>query len=241
MVDPIFGHPRLAAVYDALDGDRSDLDAYVAIVDELGARSVLDLGCGTGTLACLLAGRGLRVVGVDPAVASIEVARSKPGADAVRWIVGDAMAVPPTTTVDLVTMTGNVAQVLLTDESWAATLDACHRALRDGGALVFETRDPARRAWTAWNRDASRRVVDGVEAWVDVLGVHLPFVSFRWTYRFGADGAELLSDSTLRFRTRDEVEASLRAAGFAVREVRDAPDRPGKELVFLAHKPVEWC
>jgi len=31
-VDPIFGHPRLAAIYDALDPDRSDLDAYLEMV-----------------------------------------------------------------------------------------------------------------------------------------------------------------------------------------------------------------
>jgi hypothetical protein len=40
--------------------------------------------------------------------------------------------------------------------------------------------------------------------------------------------------STLRFRRRDEVAASLQTAGFAVDEVRDAPDRPGRELVCTA-------
>jgi SAM-dependent methyltransferase len=68
--DALFDDPRLAALYDALDPDRSDLDAYVAIVDELGARRVLDVGCGTGTFACLLAQRGVEVVGLDPAGAS---------------------------------------------------------------------------------------------------------------------------------------------------------------------------
>ncbi|MBA3279296.1 MAG: class I SAM-dependent methyltransferase, partial [Geodermatophilaceae bacterium] len=53
MADNIFEHPRLVAIYDALDPDRSDLDAYAAIADELGARSVLDVGCGTGTFALL--------------------------------------------------------------------------------------------------------------------------------------------------------------------------------------------
>jgi len=90
VVDAIFGHPRLASIYDAIDDDRSDLDAYVGLVEELGAESILDVGCGTGTLACLLAERGKQVVGLDPAAASVDVARRKPGADAVQWIVGDA-------------------------------------------------------------------------------------------------------------------------------------------------------
>ena len=61
MPDAIFAEPRLAELYDPLDPDRSDLDAYLAMAGEFGARSVLDVGCGTGTLACLLAGRGLEV------------------------------------------------------------------------------------------------------------------------------------------------------------------------------------
>ncbi|RYP88239.1 class I SAM-dependent methyltransferase [Nocardioides guangzhouensis] len=75
MADDLFEHPRLAQVYDALDRDRSDLDVYAAIAGELGAASVLDLGCGTGTFALLLADRGLEVTGVDPAGSSLDVAR----------------------------------------------------------------------------------------------------------------------------------------------------------------------
>jgi ubiquinone/menaquinone biosynthesis C-methylase UbiE len=55
MPDAIFARPRLAAIYDALEAERNDLEAYVAIAQELGARRVLDIGCGTGTFA--LAGR----------------------------------------------------------------------------------------------------------------------------------------------------------------------------------------
>ncbi|MGI8700239.1 MAG: class I SAM-dependent methyltransferase, partial [Nocardioidaceae bacterium] len=75
MADDIFEHPRLVAIYDALDPDRSDLDAYLAIADDLGAHRVLDVGCGTGTLALLLAERGFDVTGVDPASGSLAVAR----------------------------------------------------------------------------------------------------------------------------------------------------------------------
>ncbi|MED7924241.1 class I SAM-dependent methyltransferase [Nonomuraea sp. LP-02] len=233
-----FEDPRLAAVYDPLDPDRSDLDVYAAIAAELGARSVLDVGCGTGTFALMLAARGLEVTGVDPAAASLAVARAKPGAERVRWIHGDARALPPMA-VDLATMTANVAQAIVEPDDWAATLDGAHRALRPGGRLVFETRVPARRAWLAWNRAESYQVTDvegvgRVEQWFDLLDVSGPLVTFRGTWVFAADGAVLTSESTLRFREREEVEQDLDAHGYVVEEVREAPDRPGREYVFLA-------
>ncbi|HEV7203302.1 MAG TPA: class I SAM-dependent methyltransferase [Jatrophihabitans sp.] len=240
MPDPIFADARLAAIYDALDPDRSDLEPYLALAAELGARRVLDVGCGTGTLALLLAARGLDVIGVDPAAASLDVARAKPGSEHVRWIDGDATDLPPPA-VDLATMTANVAQAIVEPGDWAGTLAGVHDALRPVGHLVFETRVPAARAWERWNRAASeaRTEIAGVgpvRSWVELIDVALPLVTFRWTFAFVADGAVLTSDSTLRFRERDEVEADLQAAGFVVEDVRDAPDRPGEEFVFVARR-----
>ncbi|MDM7830789.1 class I SAM-dependent methyltransferase [Cellulomonas edaphi] len=239
MVDAIFDDPRLAVLYDTFEGPRDDLDAYLALIDELGAGSVLDVGCGTGTFACLLAARGLDVIGVDPAGASLDVARAKPGAAAVRWLLGDATALPPLQ-VDAAIMTANVAQVFVTDEEWRATLQAVRAALRPGGHLVLETRVPARRAWERWTREHTleRKEVLGVgvvETWCDLLDVAPPLVTFRWTNVLPT-GDVVTSDSTLRFRERAEVDADLREAGFAVDSVRDAPDRPGAEHVFVARR-----
>jgi len=241
VADEIFEHPRLIVIYDALDPDRSDLDVYAAIAEGLGARRVLDLGCGTGTFATLLADRGFEVIGVDPAGGSLDVARAKPGSNRVHWIQGDASSLPPMQ-VDLVTMTANVAQAIVDPRDWQGTLHGVFDALRPGGHLVFETRDPACRAWREWNRAESYSIteiqgVGAVESWVDVVEVSGPLVRFRWTWVFASDQEVLTSDSTLRFRTRDEVEAALVAGGFAVDQVRGAPDRPGRELVFFARRP----
>jgi SAM-dependent methyltransferase len=118
MADEIFEHPRLVAVYDALEGDRTDLDSYLDVADELRARRVLDVGCGTGTFALLLVALGFEVTGVDPALASLNVARAKPGAERVRWIHGDATALPRLE-ADLATMTGNVSRQSLMRRSGA--------------------------------------------------------------------------------------------------------------------------
>jgi ubiquinone/menaquinone biosynthesis C-methylase UbiE len=236
--DLVFGHPRLASVYDDLDPDRSDLTPYVALAHDLQARRVLDVGCGTGTFALLLAEAGISVTGVDPAQASVDVARSKRGSERVRWLVGDATTLPQLE-VDLATMTANVAQVFLTDADFEATLRAIRRALARGGHLVLETRDPGRRAWEDWTPERTQKSVEVpgvglVESWRDVTHVDGAFVTFRSTFVFHTDGEEIASESTLRFRSRAELDDSLQAAGFEVREVRDAPDRPGREWVYVA-------
>lgn len=92
--DPILGDPRLAELYDVIDDDRSDLDVYAEIVGELKPSMVLDGGCGTGTFACMLVQRGIEVIGLDPASASLDVARRKPGASEVSWIHGEASSAP---------------------------------------------------------------------------------------------------------------------------------------------------
>ena len=77
---------------------------------------------------------------------------------------------------------------------------------------------PRARIWEDWAAYDDRRVVDipgigRVARSHAVTGVDLPFVSFRSTYRFHADGTVLTSDTTLRYRGRDD----LTVAGFQVR------------------------
>ncbi len=240
--DALFAEPRLARIYDLWEGERVDLPYYLAITAELGARSVLDVGCGTGNWACMLAEHGLEVVGLDPAAASLDVARAKPGAQRVRWIHGDVTSLPPLA-VDLATMTGNVSNVFLTPQDWLATLASVYAALRPGGYLVFESVDPTDRPWLRWNRESTyvrREAADtGVfESWLEVTQVKGDLVSTLRTYVFAADGARLTSAGTRRYPPRAVIEESLSSAGFELADVRGAPDRPGLELVFIARKPA---
>jgi SAM-dependent methyltransferase len=237
--DPIFADPRLAQLYDVFDGPRHDLASYLDIATELQARSILDVGCGTGSFAVLAASRGFAVTAVDPAAASLAIARTKPYAERVTWQHGGVESAPMTW-VDLALMTGNVAQVFLTDRSWADVLQQVRARLNPGGHLVFETRRMADRAWERWARDPDKSTmqvpgVGAVKHWREILSVELPLVSFRHSYRF-PDGDVLESDSTLRFRTDAENRASLADAGFAVVDVRDAADRPGAEFVYMARR-----
>lgn len=141
--DPAFADPRLAVHYDFFDGDRSDLDAYEDIVREVGAATVVDIGCGTGSFAVRLAAHGIRVVGLDPARASLDVARSKPHADRVEWLHGDATVLNERSVdADLAVMTGNVAQVFIDDRDWDQTLREVRGCLNTDGWFVFRKPSP---------------------------------------------------------------------------------------------------
>ncbi|GAA1154137.1 hypothetical protein [Nocardioides aquiterrae] len=101
----------------------------------------------------------------------------------------------------------------------------------------METRRPEMRDWERWEV-APTTVVLGAGRQVvvrrTVTAVALPLVTFESVTTL--DGVDVPSTSTLRFRERAEVERDLARHGFTVVEVRDAPDRPGKEMVFLARR-----
>lgn len=123
--------------------------------------------------------------------------------------------------------------------NWKTTLLAIKNRLKNTGRFVFEARDPAKQGWLEWTKSRTFRKRDlpgigEVEAWVELTNVSLPLVSFKWTYHFKKDDEVLTSESTLRFREKAEIEESLIETGFRLTEIRDAPDRPGKEFVFIS-------
>lgn len=237
-----FTDARLVTVYDAAYRWSRDDDFFLSIANELPAARVLDLGCGTGRLTLALAAAGHSVTGVDPAAASLAAARAKPGASSVTWLEGTSRILPGRS-FDAAFMTSHVAQFFVSGEDWRATLADLKRALVPGGRLVFDTRDPQARGWERWNPADSRRQVTlpggcQVSFWIEVTAVTDGAVSSTIHYLFPG-GEELLSSTTLRFRTEAEIRSTLRAAGFAVERIyggwRREPIGAGDgELLVLA-------
>ncbi len=214
--------PRLVALYDIENSCRADTDFYLGLAAELDAHRILDLGCGTGLLTRELATPGRQVVGVDPAPAMLAVARRQPGAERVRWVEGDARALE-THEADLLVMTGNVAQVFLDDADWRTTLAAIHAALRPGGYLAFESRNPDDRAWERWNRAATYEQFDSpngpMESWLELVRVGDGRISFEGHNIFLSTGEVVVAKSELRFRSLEELTDTLADAGFTVEHV----------------------
>lgn len=240
-----FSDPRLVALYDTLNPFAADTEFYLRLAADLRAASIVDVGCGTGLLACELAERGHRVIGVDPSSAMLDIARHRPGSEKVRWVEGDARRLGEVgDEAELAIMTGHVAQEIWDDEEWSMTLATIGEALRPGGRVAFESRNPLVRPWTSWNPQASRREIENaavgrVEVWIQGTEVDGDLVRFELHYLFAESGEELMSSGELRFRTLVELSRSLSEAGFSVEGViGDWDGRPADvtspELIFVA-------
>lgn len=213
--------PRLAALYDLDNPPGQDHHWFRTLASRIDARTVVDLGCGTGSLTVTLTGDGRRVVGIDPDENMLAVARGRQGAESVEWVLGTSTSIGPTT-ADLVIMSGNVAQHIGSGD-WERTLADIHHALRPGGRLAFESRNPLDRAWLGWTRDmtlGSRDTATGrLTEWMEVFDVSGPAVTFQAHNLFDATGEEVVLTQTLTFRTLAEITDDLAAAGLQLDRV----------------------
>jgi SAM-dependent methyltransferase len=156
------------------------------------------------------------VIGVDPSRVMLDYARRQPGSEAVTWIDGDASALPGDGAADLAICTGNAIMHVSPDDV-PATLAALAAALRPGGTLSFESRNPAGRAWERWTPEAtySERVVrlGHLLEWLEVTEVRDGRVVFD-AHNVFPDGHDRVYSSTLYFRTAEQFHRALGLAGF---------------------------
>lgn len=210
-------HPWIVELYDDDNPAGCDHAYYRGLADRLGALSIIDLGCGTGMLTRTLAGKDRQVVGVDPSRMMIDAARRGDSEYSVSWIVEDSSAID-TRDVDLVVMTGNVAQHI-PDPDWERTLSDLHRAMRPGAVLAFESRNPAVQAWLDWHQsEPSRRsTAHGVlEEWSEVVDRGSGIIEASFFNRFVEMNELIVEHETFVFRTQSAITDQLDRAGFAV-------------------------
>ena len=217
----MYSDADVAALYDAMnpwDGTRFAADAfYTDLVQAAG--SVLDVGCGTGSM--LHRARDLghtgRLVGIDPDPAMLDRARRRTD---IEWVLGTAADARWDRDFELATMVSHAFQCLITDDEVHASLAAIRAALVVGGRFAFETRHPAARAWESWNpanastvEDPAGRTLRVPHRVESVVG---DVVTMTETTS-DADGRPLRVDrASLRFLDVPTLGTFLASAGFAI-------------------------
>jgi len=158
---------------------------------------VIDLACGTGDLSLAAASRGGLVVGLDLVPGMVALARRKPGATRVPFLVGDMTALPlGPASADVVTTGYGLRNVPQLDRALAE----CARVLRPGGRFVS----------LDFNRPRQRVVRSAYLLYLTLVGSAVGFALHGDpdTYRY-------IPESIKRYPGADALVTKLREAGFA--------------------------
>ena len=218
-VDEVFEQELLDSLYDYFNPWHRSDEFYFRLAVERGS-DILDLGCGTGMLACRIAQEGLSVTGADPAEGMLKVARQRQGSEKVSWVksAGQNLRLPGR--FDLIYMTGHAFQALLTDVDAIAVLQSVRKHLKDGGRFVFESRNPARRAWLSWTPDKRKLVATDkhgrIEEFFEIeREPENGIVSIMHHYQFLDSNRLITGRSHLRFVDQQHLLRLLTAAHLA--------------------------
>jgi hypothetical protein len=125
-------------------------------------------------------------------------------------------------------------------------LASIHGALREDGHLLFEARNPSAKRWLQWTKARTLRDIPDdagktVTVWTETLETQGRRVRFEMHYLWKDSGEELTSESTLAFRSEEEIRRSLCDAGFIIERVygnwdKSAVRDPSPELIFVANR-----
>ncbi len=240
MPDAHYEDPRLAQIYDLDSGWSEDRDFYLALPTTAG-QHILDMGCGTGLLCNAYAEKGHHVTGADPSPAMLDVARRKPYGASIDWVQSAAQTFQSDKRFDLIIMTGHAFQVLLTEQDILAAFTAMKHHLRDGGMIVFESRNPDIEWSSRWNYEMKLATSVGiVRESRHLISMTDGIMQFDLRYQF-PDGQVLVSESTLRFSSKETIERLLAASGLKANDIfgdwssHAFDSAASEEMIFLVN------
>ncbi len=209
------------AAYDAEnrwgDGD----DFYLTLALDVGG-PVLDVACGTGSLARAIANEGLNVTGVDIVGGMLERARQLTGEEAVEWVLSDCRTMALGKQFRLAIMSGHAFQHLLTDADQQTFLATVNRHLENDGIFAFETRNLAAknygdsedyRYWHSFQDERGRWTETLTASQFDANSM-IDMVRIKRVVQ--ATGEAHFSETHLRYNQLDQLNQLLHASGFEV-------------------------
>jgi SAM-dependent methyltransferase len=111
-----------------------------------GARTLLDLGCGTGVHACAFARAGYRVTGVDQSASMLEYAQERArkarlesnDLGSVEFVLDDVREIALSRRFDVVTALFHVISYLPTNDALHAALSKIAQHIEPDGLLIFD-------------------------------------------------------------------------------------------------------
>lgn len=130
----------LAHLYDAMYQTFIDYDKeftlYTDLLQQYGAGSVLEIGCGSGHLAKRFTDAGWDYQGVDNSEQMLALARQR--CPTARFELGDMRSLTTNRPFDAVLITARSISYIIQNQDVLATFRHIGRCLAEGGKLVFD-------------------------------------------------------------------------------------------------------
>ena len=235
----------LARCYDRLTGD-VEYEKWADYLErhfrklKRPVRSVVELGCGTGSLTRLLAERGYRMTAVDLSPDMLAVADQKCGGLGVLFLCQDMSRLALLEPADAVVSCLDSVNYVTRPAAVKRTFQRVYKALSPGGLFLFDINSPAKLenldgqvfldetddTYCVWRAEFSRRSRI-CSYFMDIF--RLDGATGQWNR-----GGELHRE---RAYTAEELTAMLTQAGF--REIRTwgnlkmRPPRAGEPRIFF--------
>ena len=244
-VDRLSDYDAFAWVYNKEWGPKHS-GLFFSIVESLALRElragahILDLCCGTGHVAAMLAERGYRVTGVDASEEMLRFARQN--APTAEFVLDDARRFKRPEAFDAVVSTFDSLNHVMRSEELAAVFRNVHASLRAGGVFLFDL-NTERNYKEQWR--GSFGIVDDDYACI----VRSDYCAADRTATFHATifikgDAWSRSDVALaqRWHPDEEVRVALAAAGFErVDACQHSPSRGVETLTPAATRAFYLC
>lgn len=228
------GFNEWAEYYDLVEGDRSE-SPMVAFYRNLaaGARSVLELGCGTGIVLDAVAKQiqeqrrtldGVRITGVDGSAPMLQRARERN--PRIEWVLGDMRRPPVEGAYDLIFACYNALQFCESEEDLLQVFASARALLARAGTFAFDVYQPNVAFMSVPQRNhLVREVVDARGRQLE-LRLDTTYDAAACIYavesRLLESGGQKppLARVSNRYRQyfASDIERLLSAAGFAIRE-----------------------
>ena len=180
----------LAASYDRLTNDvdyRATVDFYLEILkrEGLNPRTAVDLACGTGSVAAILAEMGLEVIAVDLSEEMLTVAQQKAQdmANPPRFICQPLQELRLPRAVDLAVCALDSLDYITDPADCAEAIRRTYKALNPGGIFIFDVNTPEKlramdgqmmMSTASGGENLTRKPISAPMVWICSSGMEMP-------------------------------------------------------------------
>lgn len=219
---------HMAAVYDILMKDApyqewTDFAVKQFQEHESQISSVLDLGCGTGTITRLLASKGFQMTGIDNSETMLTIAQNRAAEEgiSIQWMLQDIRELEGFQEIDAIVSFCDVLNYITEKQEISQVFSQANKVLKNNGLFIFDIH-------------ALQYVENNLQG--QTFAEIYDDISYIWLCDAGEQSGEVYHDLTFFIREKELYERfdeTHHQRTFNIEVYRDLLQENGFELVNL--------